>query len=49
MSVDMSESRPEMDVKQHEETYEGFIKGVKYSTIAVVITLIALAIGFFVI
>lgn len=43
MSVDMSDSHPEMDVEQHETTYEGFILATKICTVFIVLTLIAMA------
>ncbi|MEM7620253.1 MAG: aa3-type cytochrome c oxidase subunit IV [Pseudomonadota bacterium] len=43
MSGDMSGSSPEMDVEQHEETYNGFILATKICTVFVVLILIVLA------
>ncbi len=44
MSVDLSDSHPEMDVEQHKRTYDGFIALSKYSAAAMAITLIAMAV-----
>ena len=44
MSIDLSDSHPEMDVEQHKRTYDGFIAWSKYSAAAMAITLIAMAI-----
>jgi len=44
MGVDLSKSHPDMDIRQYERTYHGFVKLMAYSGAATVIVLIALAI-----
>lgn len=44
MGVDLSKSHPDMDVRQHERSYRGFVRLMAYSVAATVIVLIALAI-----
>lgn len=36
-----------MDYKEHEKTYDMFVKGAKYGTIHIAALLIAMAVGFF--
>ncbi len=36
-----------MDYKEHEKSYDLFVKGAKYGTMHVVFLLIAMAVGFF--
>lgn len=36
-----------MDYKEHEKSYDLFIKGAKYGTMHIVFLLIAMAVGFF--
>lgn len=44
MSVDFSKSHKAMDVEQHTETYDGFIKVTIISTAAIVVLLVLMAI-----
>jgi hypothetical protein len=37
----------EMDYPQHEKTYDGFLTMTKYGTLACVVLMIAMAVGFF--
>jgi hypothetical protein len=36
-----------MDYKEHEKSYDLFLKGAKYGTMIIVFLLIAMAVGFF--
>ncbi|MCD2174032.1 aa3-type cytochrome c oxidase subunit IV [Rhizobium sp. C4] len=36
-----------MDYKEHEKSYDLFIKGAKYGTMIIVFLMIAMAVGFF--
>ncbi len=44
MSIDTTGGSPAMDYNEHNRTYAGFIKGTKYLTIAVILTLVLMAI-----
>ncbi len=44
MSVDTSGGHPEMDYREHERTYSGFISGVIYGTVISVIVLLLMAV-----
>jgi hypothetical protein len=44
MRIETAGGSPNMDYAEHERTYAGFIKLVKYSTAVVVLTLIGMAI-----
>jgi hypothetical protein len=44
MTVDMAEANENMDYPQHQETYDLFVKLVKYGTLSVAIILILMAI-----
>lgn len=41
------ETGAEMDYKEHEKTYSGFINGLKFGTLMIVALLVAMAAGFF--
>ena len=43
MSVDTSNGHPAMDYAEHQRTFAGFVRGVGYTTAAVVIILILMA------
>ncbi len=43
MGIDTSKGHAAMDYAEHERTYNGFIKGTIYSTIAVIAVLIGMA------
>jgi hypothetical protein len=43
MSVDLTEGNENMDYAQHAQTYDLFVGLVKYSRIAVIITLVGMA------
>lgn len=40
------ETGAEMDYREHEKTYDGFLAGTKWGSMAVVVLLIAMAVGF---
>jgi hypothetical protein len=40
------ETGAEMDYREHEKTYDGFLAGTKWGTMAVVVLMIAMAVGF---
>ena len=44
VSIDTTGGSPAMDYNEHNRTYAGFIKGTKYLTIAVILTLVLMAI-----
>ena len=44
MTVDMSEANENMDYVQHEQTYDLFVKLVKYGALSVAIILILMVI-----
>lgn len=44
MSIDVSKGHPEMDYKEHVQTYNGFLVGAKWLTIGVVGILVLMAI-----
>ncbi|MGI2031073.1 aa3-type cytochrome c oxidase subunit IV [Rhizobium panacihumi] len=41
------ETGAEMDYREHEKTYDGFLAGAKWGTMVTVVLLIAMAAGFF--
>lgn len=43
MSIDTSNGHPAMDYAEHERTYNGFIKGTIYCTVALVALLAGMA------
>ncbi len=43
MSIDTSNGHPAMDYSEHERTYNGFIKGTIYSTVALLVLLAGMA------
>lgn len=43
MSIDTSNGHPAMDYSEHERTYNGFIKGTIYSTVALLALLAGMA------
>lgn len=40
------ETGAEMDYREHEKTYDGFLAGTKWGAMAVVVLMIAMAVGF---
>lgn len=44
MGIDTSKGHPAMDYPEHERTYNGFIKGTIFSTVAIIAILVAMAI-----
>lgn len=44
MGVDSSQGHEAMDYREHERTYSGFVKVTVYSTAAVVLVLVLMAI-----
>lgn len=44
MSVDTSGGHEAMDYEEHERTYQGFLAGTKYLTLAIIILLAGMAI-----
>ena len=44
MGVDTSGGHEAMDYKEHERTYQGFLAGTKYLTLALVVLLLGMAI-----
>lgn len=43
MSIDTTGGHPDMDYKEHEKTYAGFLKVSKYSAIAILVILALMA------
>lgn len=43
MSVDFSQSHKAMDVREHERTFDGFIKATIWCTVAVIVLLASMA------
>lgn len=43
MSIDTSNGHPAMDYAEHERTYNGFIKGTIYCTVALIAVLVGMA------
>jgi hypothetical protein len=44
MRIEIAGGSPNMDYAEHERTYSGFIKLVKYGTAVVILTLVGMAI-----
>jgi hypothetical protein len=44
MRIETAGGSPNMDYAEHERTYSGFIKLVKYGTATVILTLVGMAI-----